>query len=533
MQQLGHGWDATEVVLMPTIAPITSSTTVEEDRYAKERNNSTAVRSEEKGETILPASAENIVMVMVEKEEEQQEEEQQQEEEEQEDEDEEETKEEEEEIEEEEEEEKEEERTIEEKEEKEDLSKASSSFTLEENESACLMSHDIQQHQHSTSPSKTISSSVLLSTAQPPPPRSHVVHRKLPTMIEGWLHKANMDGKWYSKRWCSLVEGKFQYRKSKDSGDPWLKTPTILMGATCYRYSDVNWPTKPKTAHSFQIHTAEADELESEGSIFYLSAIDEIDYERWSFAVNEHIDFSNGVVVVEEETDVMYETSAGGMNVNSSTQSRILSSHHKRWTPKSSPRNSYLSENGDDVSGNGNEKSDNVIQSDRDQTDRDQAGDSSMYSVVPQEMEVEEVIVVETLCQRVAAVLRSSSSESSSESSEMQSDHDQTDDGRVDDQVDQQDHDDHDDHDGGGEETKNDQSWEDVVSQLRSANDIADALLVGSPGPTPSRSVAFQEMGVGEVVVIETKERILKDKENLRKMFQERNQVMSEKDFEM
>ena len=77
MQQLGHGWDATEVVLMPTIAPITSSTTVEEDRYAKERNNSTAVRSEEKGETILPASAENIVMVMVEKEEEQQEEEEQ------------------------------------------------------------------------------------------------------------------------------------------------------------------------------------------------------------------------------------------------------------------------------------------------------------------------------------------------------------------------------------------------------------------------------------------------------------------------
>ena len=40
-------------------------------------------------------------------------------------------------------------------------------------------------------------------------------------------------------------------------------------------------------------------------------------------------------------------------------------------------------------------------------------------------------------------------------------------------------------------------------------------------------------MGVEEVVVIETKERILKDKENLRKMFQERNQVMSEKDFEM
>ena len=112
----------------------------------------------------------------------------------------------------------------------------------------------------------------------------------------------------------------------------------------------------------------------------------------------------------------------------------------------------------------------------------------------------------------------------------MQSDHDQTDDGRVDDQVDQQDHGDH---DGGGEGTQNDQSWEDVVSQLRSANDIADALLVGSPGPTPSRSVAFQEMGVGEVVVIETKERILKDKENLRKMFQERNQVMSEKDFEM
>ena len=57
--------------------------------------------------------------------------------------------------------------------------------------------------------------------------------------------------------------------------------------------------------------------------------------------------------------------------------------------------------------------------------------------------------------------------------------------GGVDQQVDLHDHDDH---DGGGEGTKNDQSWEDVVRQLRSANDIADGLLVGSPGPTPSRS---------------------------------------------
>ena len=402
MQRPGHGRE-TEVAPMPTVVPIASSTTVEEDRYAKERNNSTSVRSEEKGETILPAPVETIAAEEEEEEEEQEGEEEKKEEE--------------------------EENEDEEEKENEDIS------IKGVNESECLMSHNFQQHQHSTSPSKTFSSSVLLSTAQPPPPLSHVVHRKSPTMIQGWLHKANKDGKWYSKRWCSLVEGTFQYRKSEDSGDPWLKTPTILMGATCYRYSDVNWPTKPKTAHSFQIHTAEADELESEGSIFYLSAIDEIDYERWSFAVNEHIDFSNGVVVVEEiveGTDVMYETSAVGMNVNSnsSSQSRILSSHHKRWTPKSSPRNSYLTENGDDESGpNGNEKenakTDDVIQSDHDRTDRDQASDSSMYSVAP------------------------------------------------------------------------------------------------------------EEMGVEEVVVIETKERILKDKENLRKMFQERNQVMSEKDFEM
>jgi hypothetical protein len=112
-------------------------------------------------------------------------------------------------------------------------------------------------------------------------------HEAAPTPKQGWLWKANQNGKNYKKRWVAVADGQFLYRKKEDRKVKWIKEPENLKEAELNpRAMDGSsgFPSKPKTKYGFRIKIP--------GRMYFFCADDETIEEAWLEAFRQHIDFA-------------------------------------------------------------------------------------------------------------------------------------------------------------------------------------------------------------------------------------------------